>query len=154
MEEATGFFQECINIAKELRAVRMQLECLLCMAYISFDKKEWQEAQTYFDLAYTVAKECAETHIAEQCLCNSGIASGNAVMQDKQKMFQTFYSGALKGGFGGFHVGQWSEDDSEDDEDEEAEYDREDAGRADNSDDERRRRSKVAAQFSQLDDGI
>ena len=75
----------------------MQLECLLCMAYISFDKKNWQQAQSYFDKGYKVAKECGESHISEQCLCNSGISSGNAVMEDKQKMFQTFYSGAQKG---------------------------------------------------------
>ena len=53
------------------------------MAYISFDKKNWQQAQYFFDEAYNVAKECSESHIAEQCLCNSGIASGNAVMEDK-----------------------------------------------------------------------
>ena len=72
---------ECIKIAKDLRAVRMQLECLLCMAYISYDKKDWQDAQTYFNHAYNVAKECGESNIAEQCLCNSGIASGNAAME-------------------------------------------------------------------------
>ncbi len=87
----------------------MQLECLLCMAYISFDKKNWQQAQHYFDEAYLVAKECAETHIAEQCLCNSGIASGNAIMQDKQKMYQTFYTGAG----GGIHGESWSDEESE-----------------------------------------
>ena len=48
-----------------MRAVKMQLECLLCMAYISFDKKNWEEAQQCFDEAYKVAKECNETHIAE-----------------------------------------------------------------------------------------
>ena len=41
MEQAEMDFNECIKIAKDLRAVRMQLECLLCMAYISFDKKNW-----------------------------------------------------------------------------------------------------------------
>ena len=112
----------------------MQLECLLCMAYIRFDKKDWQEAKQFFDLAYKVAKDCGEMHISEQCLCNSGIASGNALMQDKQKMLQTFYSGALKGGFASLHTGMWSqgigEDDDEDDEDEEAEYDAEVGGAA------------------------
>jgi len=40
------------------------------MAYISFDKNNWQEAQHYFDEAYKVAssKECSEVNIAEQCL--------------------------------------------------------------------------------------
>ena len=93
------------------------------MAYISFDKKDWQDAQHYFDLAYKVAKDCSEKHIAEQCLCNSGIASGNAFMQDKEKMYKTFYSGALKGGFGTFNYEDEDEDDE--DEDEEAEFERE-----------------------------
>ena len=65
MEKAVIDFNECIRIAKDLRAIRMQLECLLCMAYISFDKKDWEQAQLYFDEAYSVAKECGETNIAE-----------------------------------------------------------------------------------------
>ena len=80
----------------------MQLECLLCMAFIAFEKKHWQQAKYFFDEAFFVAKECNETHIAEQCLCNAGIATGNQVMQDKTKMFKTFYSGmgGVGGGFG------------------------------------------------------
>lgn len=35
------------------------------MAYISFDKKHWKDAQHYFDEAYSVAKNCSETNIAE-----------------------------------------------------------------------------------------
>ena len=92
------------------------------MAYISFDKKNWQDAQHYFDEAYTVAKNCSETNIAEQCLCNSGIASGNSMMEEKQKMFSTFYNrsgGAAAGG--GIHGQAWSDDDEED-EDGEASY--------------------------------
>jgi len=49
MEQASSDFAECIKIAKDLKAVRMQLECLLCMAYISFDKKDWQQAKLNFD---------------------------------------------------------------------------------------------------------
>ena len=104
------------------------------MAYISFDKRDWLQAQHYFDEAYKVAKDCKETHIAEQCLCNSGIASGNAMMEDRQKMFKTFY----KGGFGGpesigagafsgvgssIHIESWPEESEEEDE---AEYGGED----------------------------
>ena len=55
IEQAQGDFAECIRIAKELRAVKMQLECLLCMAYISFDKKNWQQAKYFFDDAYNVS---------------------------------------------------------------------------------------------------
>ena len=70
-----------------------------------------------------MAKECGERHISEQCLCNSGIASGNAFMQDKEKMYKTFYSGALKGGFGTFNY-EDDEDEDDEDEDEEAEFER------------------------------
>jgi len=56
-------------------------------------------------------------------------------MQDKQKMLETFYQGALKGGFASLHTGMWSqgidEDDDEEDEDEEAEYDGEVGGATD-----------------------
>jgi hypothetical protein len=38
-----------------------------------------------------VAKETKESSIAEQCLCNAGIASGNAQMETKQQMVSTFY---------------------------------------------------------------
>ena len=43
-------------------------------------------------------------------------------MQDKEKMYKTFYSGALKGGFGTFNYEDEDEDDEE--EDEEAEFER------------------------------
>ena len=55
IEQAQNDFTECIRIARDLKAVRMQLECLLCMAYISFDKKNWQQAKYFFDEAYNVS---------------------------------------------------------------------------------------------------
>ena len=55
MEQASEEFDQCIKIAKDLRAVRMQLECLLCMAYISFDKKNWLQAKHFFEDAYFVS---------------------------------------------------------------------------------------------------
>ena len=141
MEQAQAHFMECIKIAKDLRAVRMQLECLLCMAYISFDKKEWQDAQTYFNHAFAVAKECSESNIAEQCLCNSGIASGNAAMERaKNQMMQTFYAGSkATGGLNGGNYGEsWSDEDEDEegDEDDRAEYGGEDVSRRMYGDDE------------------
>jgi len=38
-----------------------------------------------------VAKETKELSIAEQCLCNAGIASGNAMIESKKEMINTFY---------------------------------------------------------------
>ena len=74
-----------------------------------------------------MAKECGESHISEQCLCNAGIATGNQVMEDKSKMFKTFY-GSMRSEpgsthfsvGGGIHAENWSDEDEEDDE--EAEY--------------------------------
>jgi uncharacterized protein HemY len=42
-------------ISEQLKAGKMQLECLLCLAYIGFDEKDWKQAQTYFDKAYNVS---------------------------------------------------------------------------------------------------
>jgi hypothetical protein len=58
----------------------MKLDCLLCLALITFDGKEWLKAKEYFNEAYFVAQICNENYIAEKCLCNAGIASGNIIM--------------------------------------------------------------------------
>ena len=58
IEQAQNDFTECIRIARDLKAVRMQLECLLCMAYISFNFKNWQQAKYFFDEAYNVSFIC------------------------------------------------------------------------------------------------
>lgn len=76
------------------------MECFLCLAYIAFDQQQWQKAKDNFNQAYFVAKECSEKEIAEQCLCNAGIAMGNMAMEDqKQSMSNTFYQ-THSGGFG------------------------------------------------------
>lgn len=120
MQQAQSNFEKCIEIARSLKASRMQLECLLCMAYISFNRGDWYTAQHYFDQAYLVAKECSEPNIAEQCLCNSGIASGNGAMEERQKMLQTFYKSGrneYQGGAGyngvGIHDESWSDEEGE-----------------------------------------
>ena len=56
LDEAHDAFVQCLELARELRAVRMQLECLLCMAYIAFDKQDWADAKEYFDEAYFVSQ--------------------------------------------------------------------------------------------------
>ena len=63
-----------------------------------------------------MAKDSKESSIAEQCLCNAGIASGNAQMETKQQMVSTFYKTQ---GFNFFK----QQADSEDDEDEASEED-------------------------------
>ena len=73
-----------------------------------------------------MAKDSGEPHIAEQCLCNAGIAKGNSIMDQKQKIIKTFYKhgqeefkeGAM---FGGIHNEMWSDEESEE-EAQEAEY--------------------------------
>jgi hypothetical protein len=69
-----------------LKATKMQLECSLCLAYLAFTEYKWKEAKELFDNAYFVANEIGEKKIAEQCLCNSGIAASKTQMSDKDLM--------------------------------------------------------------------
>ena len=55
LDNAHGSFVQCLELARELKAIKMQLECLLCMAYIAFDKQDWKDAKEYFDEAYFVS---------------------------------------------------------------------------------------------------
>ena len=55
LANAQDQFTQCLIIAKELKAHKMHLECLLCLAYISFDKSEWQGAEDFFNQAYFVS---------------------------------------------------------------------------------------------------
>jgi hypothetical protein len=41
LDEAKREFECCLLIASEIKASSMQLECLLCLAYICFDAKQW-----------------------------------------------------------------------------------------------------------------
>jgi len=34
---------------------RLSLDCILCMAFLSYDSKEWKKAKEYFDTAYFVS---------------------------------------------------------------------------------------------------
>jgi len=34
----------------------MKLDCLLCLAYIAFENKDWEKAKDHFNEAYFVAK--------------------------------------------------------------------------------------------------
>jgi len=61
-----------------------------------------------------------ENNLAEQCLCNAGIASGNMVMNDQKKMMDQFYRTTGAGGFG---INLHQNDDSEEDDEEEKEED-------------------------------
>jgi len=56
-----------------LKNTRLQLDCLLCLGYISFSKEEYEEAKIYFMKAHKAAKTLKEPEIAEQCLCNVGV---------------------------------------------------------------------------------
>ena len=56
MEEASVNFARCYDIAKEMKNQRLVLDCQLCLAFISFDLKEWAQAKEFFDQAYFVLK--------------------------------------------------------------------------------------------------
>ena len=103
-DQSKDKFRECMKIAESLNAVQMQLECRLCLAYIAFDASQWNDAKMHFDEAYKVsqfislicflqvAKGSGDKKIAEQCLCNAGIALGNGMMEQEQKLTSTFYN--------------------------------------------------------------
>ncbi|CDW79135.1 tpr domain containing protein [Stylonychia lemnae] len=61
------------------------------------------------------AKQLNENNLAEQCLCNAGIASGNMMMNDQKRMMDQFYRTAGANGFG---INADQDDESEEDEEE------------------------------------
>ena len=71
----------------------MKLDCNLYLAYIAFNSSSWANARDYFNEAYFAARQCNESKMAEQCLCNAGIASGNLLIETPTSvhMQQTFY---------------------------------------------------------------
>lgn len=68
-----SYFNSCLEIARMLKNVRLQLDCLLCLGYIAHSKWEYHESKSYFMKAYKAAKQLKETEIAEQCLWNVGV---------------------------------------------------------------------------------
>ena len=79
----------------------MKLDCNLYLAYISFNSSNWVSAKEHFNEAYFAARQCNEVKMAEQCLCNAGIASGNLLIETptSAQMQQTFYKTGMN--FGG-----------------------------------------------------
>ena len=71
-EAANKHFDICFNIAKMIRNTRLQLDCLLCLGYISFAKEEFEDSEIFFSKAYKCAKSLKEPEISEQCMCNVG----------------------------------------------------------------------------------
>lgn len=78
---AQTYFIQCLEIATELDAYRMKLDCNLYLAYISFNSSDWAKSRDYFNEAYFAARQCNEIKMSEQCLCNAGIASGNLLIE-------------------------------------------------------------------------
>ena len=55
---------------------RLQLDCLLCLGYIAYERKQWDIAKDAFNTGYHAARKLDEVDIAQECLCNVGIAQG------------------------------------------------------------------------------
>lgn len=79
--QSKDYLEQCLEIAKELDAARIKLDCNLYLAYIAFNSSNWANAKDNFNEAYFAASLCNEVKIAEQCLCNAGIASGNLIIE-------------------------------------------------------------------------
>lgn len=67
-------FKNCYEICQQMKNSRLQLDCLLCLAYICYSQNNFEEAIGYFKTAYVSAKALKEMEISEQCMCNIGIA--------------------------------------------------------------------------------
>ena len=50
-----GCFKSCYEICQQMKNSRLQLDCLLCLAYICYSQNEYQEAIIYFKSAYVVS---------------------------------------------------------------------------------------------------
>jgi hypothetical protein len=76
-EQAIFHFRQCYESSIDMKNIRLQLDCLLCMGYIAYNSQDWEGTKTNFNQAYFLAEKIGEQEIAESCLCNAGIAAGN-----------------------------------------------------------------------------
>mmetsp|Transcript_20852 Transcript_20852/g.19903 ORF Transcript_20852/g.19903 Transcript_20852/m.19903 type:complete len:93 (-) Transcript_20852:17-295(-) len=88
---------------------------MLCLGYIAFDEKNWEKTKDFFNQAYFKAKQLNENDLAEQCLCNAGIASGNMMMTHQKQILDQFYRTTQTG----FGRGTFSQEESEEEDEEE-----------------------------------
>mmetsp|Transcript_3739 Transcript_3739/g.3463 ORF Transcript_3739/g.3463 Transcript_3739/m.3463 type:complete len:115 (+) Transcript_3739:1734-2078(+) len=64
-----------------MRNSKLQLDCLLSLGYISFEKAKYEDAKQYYNKAYKCARQLQEPEIAQQCMCNVGVCIGNSKVQ-------------------------------------------------------------------------
>ena len=74
-------------MAQTLKNKKLSLDCLLCLGYIAFVSEDYKVAKNYFHKAQMDAVALGETDIAEQCLCNMGIAMGNIQVNNMKRNF-------------------------------------------------------------------
>ncbi|TNV82681.1 hypothetical protein FGO68_gene15690 [Halteria grandinella] len=155
--EASVSFQKCLDLSTSSKNhPRVSLDCLLCLAFISFDKQDWRLAKDLFDKAYFKSKNLGENVIAEACLCNSGIASGNLVLNSQKSMIDQFYRTATTGfgakaqpfqGMGGAGAMTIPKRDTSQSDDNHSGYEEEEEEEEDDSGDDKR---KVAAKNQKI----
>lgn len=80
-----------------MRNRKLSLDCLLCLGYISYISDQFKVAKNYFHKAFSVsglslsivqdAQHLNDKELAEQCLCNMGVAMGNISVINMKRNF-------------------------------------------------------------------
>lgn len=65
---------------------RLLMDCLMCLAFINFEWKEWEVSKNFFNHAYLVAMYLKEVQLANLCLCCQGMAVASQNLETLQKV--------------------------------------------------------------------
>jgi hypothetical protein len=61
-KEASDHFKHCLEISKlKLKNRKLQLDCLLCLGYISYEQEDWETSSDAFNQGYFIAKKSEDT---------------------------------------------------------------------------------------------
>ncbi|CDW73352.1 tpr domain containing protein [Stylonychia lemnae] len=84
---SNGQLGNCLRVAIQLKNKKLSLDCLLCLGYIAFTSEQFKIAKNYFHKAFADAQSLNDRELAEQCMCNMGIAMGNISVNNMKKNF-------------------------------------------------------------------
>ena len=48
-KQAEFHFTQCYEASKDMKNIRLQLDCLLCLGYIAYNAQKWPDTKEYFN---------------------------------------------------------------------------------------------------------
>ena len=72
-ENAISNLSVCVEIASRLKNQKINLDCLLSLAFLCYGVGKLEESSDYFHKAISTAKSMGENEVADKCSCNLGI---------------------------------------------------------------------------------